>query len=401
MAKFAYQGRSRTGKEQGHIIANSKRDAIFALTNKGIKVINVQEVEQSTLTKDIVIGAPVKHEHLTIYLRQFATLLRAGVTIVDATAILAEQTESKYLKKALTTIEQELREGNPFSRSAAKHQRIFSPMFINMVKAGEAGGNMEETLERLAVHYEKQNVTRQKIKSALAYPVVVGVIAVIVTIFLLVSIVPTFASMFADFGEELPAITQSVLKASEVMQKFWYLVILVFVAIFIFFSVIKSNKKTKYYLDYALLRMPIFGKLLQKSALARMTRTLSSLFSSSVPILQAMKIVEEVVENEVIGKVILQSRDSLERGQSIALPMKKHWAFPPLVTQMITIGEQTGQLDSMLSKVADFYEQEVETATDQLKSLIEPLMIVLLAGVIGVIVASIMIPMFEIYNSVG
>ncbi|MBD3107828.1 type II secretion system F family protein [Bacillus sp. AGMB 02131] len=401
MAKFAYQGRSRSGKEQGHIIANSKRDAIFSLTNKGIKVINVQEVEQSAFTKDIVIGAPVKHEHLTIYLRQFATLLRAGVTIVDATAILAEQTESKHLAKTLTNIEQELREGNPFSRSAAKYQRIFSPMFINMVKAGEAGGNMEETLERLAVHYEKQNVTRQKIKSALAYPVVVGIIAVIVTIFLLVSIVPTFASMFADFGEELPAITQSVLKASEVMQKFWYLVILFFIAIFILFSVIKSNKKTKYYLDYALLRMPVFGKLLQKSALARMTRTLSSLFSSSVPILQAMKIVEEVVENEVIGKVILQSRDSLERGQSIALPMKKHWAFPPLVTQMITIGEQTGQLDSMLSKVADFYEREVETATDQLKSLIEPLMIVLLAGVIGVIVASIMIPMFEIYNSVG
>ena len=206
--------------------------------------------------------------------------------------------------------------------------------------------------------------------------------------------------MFSDFGGELPAITQFVLGASEFMQKAWYLVILFVLLVVFSIMTLKKNAKTKYYYDYAMLRMPLFGKMMQKAVLARMTRTLSSLFSSSVPILQAMKIVEQVVENEVIGRVIRDSHDSLERGQSIADPMKKHWAFPPLITQMISIGEKTGALDAMLGKVADFYEKEVEASTDRLKSLIEPLMIVLLAGIVGTIVISIMVPMFEIFNQV-
>ena len=278
-------------------------------------------------------------------------------------------------------MEQELREGKPLSDSAAKHKKIFSSMFINMIRAGEAGGNMDETLDRLAVHFEKQHNTRSKIQSALAYPVVVGIIAIAVVIFLLVSIVPTFVDMFADMGGELPAITLFVLNASNFMQKFWWLVIGLMAAFVAAIMFIRQNKHTKYYLDYFMLRIPIFGKMIQKSILAQMTRTLSSLFSSSVPILQAMSIVENVVENEVISRVIRQSRDSLERGQSLTEPMKKHWAFPPLVTQMIAIGEETGSLDAMLGKVADFYEQEVENNTDRIKSLIEPLMIVFLAGI--------------------
>ncbi|OIK14347.1 type II secretion system F family protein [Bacillus sp. MUM 13] len=401
MARFKYTGRDKSGKKSGIITAQSKREAIGKLKDDGVRVVEMTLVPETFLTREITIGNPVKLQHFVIYLRQFATLLRAGVSVVESTNILSSQTESKHLRKALQSIEQELRDGNPLSQAASKHKNIFTAMFINMVRAGEAGGNMDETLERLADHYEKQHSTRQKIQSAMAYPTVVAFIAIFVVIFLLKSVVPTFADMFKDFGGQLPAITQFVLNSSAFMQKAWYLIILFFVLMAILIIYIKKNKTTKYYYDYFFLRIPIFGKMMQKAVLARMTRTLSSLFTSSVPILQAMTIVDQVVENEVIGGVIRKSRDSLEKGQSLTDPMRNHWAFPPLVTQMIAIGEQTGALDAMLSKVADFYEKEVENSTDQLKSLIEPIMIVVLAGIVGTIVISIMVPMFEIYNQVG
>lgn len=401
MARFKYSGRDRTKKRSGTITAGSKREALEKLRSDGIRTTEIIELPETLLTKEISFGNPVKLQHLVIYLRQFATLLKAGVSVVESTNILASQTDSKGLRKALLDIEVELREGNQLSVAAAKHSKIFSTMYINMVKAGEAGGNMDDALERLADHYEKQHNTRQKVIAALSYPAVIGVIAIGVVIFLLVSVVPTFVGMFADFGGELPAITKFVLGASEFMQGYWWLILLLMSGFAFSIIAMKKTKKTKYYLDYMVLRMPIFGKLMQKAVLARMTRTLSSLFTSSVPILQALSIVENVVENEVIARVVRQSRDSLEQGQSMTGPMKQHWAFPPLVTQMIAIGEETGSLDGMLGKVADFYEKEVETSTDQIKSLIEPLMIVLLAGLVGTIVTSIMIPMFDIFNHVN
>ncbi|ESU30784.1 hypothetical protein G3A_20380 [Bacillus sp. 17376] len=401
MARFKYSGRDRTKKRSGTITAGSKREALEKLREEGIRTTEIIEVPETWLTKDITIGNPVKLQHLVIYLRQFATLLKAGVSVVESKKILAKQTDSKSLKKALMDIEADLREGVQLSEATAKHSKIFSSMYINMVKAGEAGGNMDETLERLADHYEKQHNTRQKVIAAVSYPAVIAVLAIFVVIFLLVLIVPTFVVMFEDFGGELPAITKFVLGASQFMQSFWWLILLLLLGVVAGLSAMKKNKQTKYYLDFAILRMPIFGKMMQKAVLARMTRTLSSLFSSSVPILQALSIVENVVENEVVGRVVRESRDALEIGQSMTGPMKKHWAFPPLVTQMIAIGEETGSLDAMLGKVADFYEKEVETSTDQLKSLIEPIMIVILAGLVGTIVTSIMIPMFDIFNHVN
>lgn len=400
MGRFKYTGRDQSGKKSGVITAATKKDALIQLKKQEVRVVDIMELPETLMTKDITIGNPVKLQHLVIFLRQFSTLLQAGVTVVESTHILAQQTESKALGKALMEIEDELRDGNPLSEAFARHKKIFEPLLINMLKAGEASGSLDETLEGLATHYEKQHITRQKIISALAYPMVVGVIAIGVVIFLLAAVVPTFVNMLTDFGGELPAITKFVISSSEFMQKFWYLIILLFVAVAVTLAMLRRNKQTKYYLDYAILRIPIFGKMLQKAALARMTRTLSSLFSSSVPILQALAIVEKVVENEVISKVIGESRRSLEKGISLTEPMKRHWAFPPLVTQMIAIGEETGSLDAMLAKVADFYEKEVESATDRLKSLIEPLMIVMLAGLVGTIVTSILVPMFEIFNSV-
>jgi type IV pilus assembly protein PilC len=399
MARFKYSGRDRRGKRQGSINAASRREAMEKLKEQGIRVIEMKEVPETLMTKDLSFGEPVKLQHFVIYLRQFATLLKAGVTVVDATGILAVQTESKSLKKALLAAEQEMREGNPYSEAVSKHKKIFNSMYINMIKAGEVSGNLDGTLDRLAEHFEKQHYTRQKIKSALSYPIVIGIIAVAVVIFLLTSVVPTFVTMFDDLGGDLPAITKFVLAASEFVQGYWWVLTIITVLIVVLFTFLQKNKKTRYYLDLISLKIPIFGKMLQKAALARMMRTLSSLFSSSVPILQAMAIVEKVVENDVLAKVIHESRDSLEKGKSMTEPMKDHWAFPPLVTQMIIIGEGTGALDTMLNKIAEFYEKEVETATDQLKSLIEPMMIVVLAGLVGTIVLAIMMPMFGMFDA--
>jgi type IV pilus assembly protein PilC len=401
MARFKYSGRDRRGKKEGTLTAASRREAMAKLKEDGIRVIEMTEVPETLMTMELTIGNPVKLQHFVIYLRQFATLIKAGVTVVEATGILAVQTESKALKKALQAVEQDLREGNPYSESVAKHKKIFNSMFINMVKAGEVAGNMDETLEKLADDFEKQHDTVSKVKSALTYPAVIGILAIGAVIFLLVGVVPTFVTMFEDMGAELPGITKFVLNASGFMQSFWWMILLIGLGFVFAIVYMKKNKKTKYYLDYALLRMPIFGNMLQKAALARMMRTLSSLFSSSVPILQAMSIVEKVVENEVIARVIRESRNSLEKGRSMTEPMMNHWAFPPLVTQMISIGESTGALDSMLSKIAEFYEKEVEQGTDRLKSLIEPLMIVFLAGVVGVIVLSIMMPMFSMFDQMS
>ncbi|MBM4762446.1 type II secretion system F family protein [Bacillus sp. B15-48] len=399
MAKFRYVGRDKTGKKFArNVNANSKREAVLKLRAEGIRVIDINELPETLLTKDIDIGNPVKLEDMVIYLRQFATLIKAGVTIVDATKILAMQTESKKLRSSLKDIEFYLRQGRPFSDSAEKHKKVFEPIFINMVRAGEAGGNMEEALERLAIHYEKQHHTLEKVKSAMAYPIVVGVIAIAVVIFLLVSIVPTFVEMFSDLGADLPTITKFVMNTSVFMQIYWWLLVVLAIVFVISINIAKNNSQTKYYYDLVKLKFPVFGKIIQKAVLARMTRTLSSLFSSGVPILQALAIVETIVENEVIAKVIRESREELTRGQSLTGPMKEHWAFPPLTTHMIAIGEETGSLDTMLSKVADFYEQDVDTSTDRLKSLIEPLMIVVLAAMVGIIVLAIMVPMFDMFN---
>ncbi|MEH7384767.1 type II secretion system F family protein [Bacillus sp. JJ1521] len=400
MPRFKYEGRDKFGKKTGTISGTSKKDAVSSLRDKGIRVITINEVPETFLTKDIAVGNPVKLRDFVIFLRQFSTLIKAGITIVDSMNILANQTSSKPLQKALSDVEVDLREGIPLSAATAKHKRIFTTLFTNMVRVGEVGGNLDDTLENLAVYYEKQNKTRQKVKSAMAYPAVVGIVAVVVVIFLLVSVVPTFVDMFADFGAELPGITKFVLNASVFMQKFWWLVILLGLVIYLFFMFLKQKQETRYYLDYAILKTPIFGKLIQKAVLARMTRTLNSMLYSSVPILQALTVVETIVENEVIAGVIKQSRQALEQGKSMTEPMKKHWAFPPLITHMIAIGESTGSLDEMLGKVANFYEDEVDNATDQLKSLIEPLMIVFLSSIVGTIVTAILVPMFDIFNQI-
>lgn len=400
MARFTYEGRDARAVRRGTIVATNKRDAAIKLKGQGIRVNSLVEQRETVLTKDITIGSPVKREQLIMFLRQFSTLLQAGVTIVDAVRILSLQVEQPAFRKILTSVQEDLRKGTPLSDAFAKHPKVFEPFVLNMISAGELSGTVDESLDRLADHFEKAYRTRQKVVSALAYPVVVGILAIGVVIFLLTFVVPMFVDMFDSIGGELPWLTLFVLAASAWMEHYWYILILLAAAVVVGIMLMRSNPKGKYMLDSFLLRMPIFGNIAKKSSLAMMTRTLSSMFSSSVPILQSLSMTERVIGNEVISKVIGESRESMERGGSLTEPMMNHWAFPPLIPHMIAIGEETGSLDSMLAKVADFYEKEVEAATDRLKALIEPIMIVLLAAIVGTIVLSILLPMFSMFEQI-
>ncbi|PIC70698.1 type II secretion system protein F [Sporosarcina sp. P16b] len=400
MARFTYEGRDAKAIRRGTVTATNKRDAAIKLKDQGIRVVNLVEQKETMLTKDITIGSPVKRDQLIMFLRQFSTLLQAGVTIVDAVRILSMQVEQAAFRKILTAVQEDLRTGTALSAAFGKHPKVFEPLILNMVAAGEVSGTVDESLDQLAEHFEKAYRTRQKVTSAMAYPVVVGIIAITVVIFLLWFVVPMFVDMFDSIGGQLPWLTRAVMAASAWIASYWYMLILIVSILVVGYMMFRSNPKGKYILDTILLKLPIFGSIAQKSSLAMMTRTLSSMFSSSVPILQALSMTERVVGNEVISKVIGESRVSMERGGSLTEPMLNHWAFPPLIPHMIAIGEETGSLDSMLAKVADFYEKEVEAATDRLKALIEPLMIVFLAAIVGTIVLAIMLPMFSMFEQI-
>ncbi|MEK4038307.1 type II secretion system F family protein [Paenibacillus sp. FSL L8-0493] len=400
MPLFEYQVKTAAGKSiKGKLTATDKPTAMEELRKRGLTVFSLIERKTTILSMDIYIGNPVKPLHFIIYCRQFATLMRAGVSIVDATRILAEQTESKPLRKALVDVNSSLIRGISFSQAVQDHKKIFPQLFVSMIRAGEESGDIEGTLDRLAMFFEKQHTTTEKIKSALTYPITVGVMAIAAVIYLLWAIVPQFVTMFESMDAELPAITQMVLALSKSIQGQWYFWILGVLLLVIAFQITKRTEKGAYALDYAKLKIPVFGKLNQKGSIAQFTRTFSSLYASSVPILQSLVIVEEVAGNKVIGRFIRSAGDSLRQGNPLSEPLKKAWVFPPLVTQMIAIGEETGALDTMLSKVADFYEMDVENTVDRLKSLLEPLLIAFLAAVVGVIVAAIMLPMFSLYGN--
>lgn len=403
MAMYKYVGRTEKGSlKRGTIEGNSRREVMNKLRAQGISPREITETKPSIFNRDLNIGGSgVKAEDFVIYCRQFATLIRAGVTIVDATNILADQTESKVLRKTLKDVEREIRGGVAFSDAVAKYPKVFPPLFGNMIRAGEMTGNIDDTLDRMASYFEKQHSLKKNIQSTLAYPMILTVLIIGVVIFLLVYIIPQFTGIYDQFGSELPAITQFILKVSDIVQELWWLVLIILALIVgIFVFLYKTNKPFNYSVHVTILKMPIFGKLLQKAAIARMTRTLSSLFSSAVPILDALSIVAKVVENPVISKIVTDARDNLEAGGTLSEPLASHWVFPPLVHQMTAIGEQTGTLDFMLDKIADFYEEDVDRTVDTLKSLIEPIMIVVLAGVVGFIVLSVMIPMFSVFSEI-
>jgi type IV pilus assembly protein PilC len=401
---FQYEAIDRkTGKsKKGKVKLGTRADAIEQLKHQGLAIVNITEVKPSIWKRDlnIHIGKPVSTKDFVVFCRQLATLLHSGATVVDSLRLLSDQAKSKPFKKALEQIYKDVRSGVPLSDACDDYPKIFDKVFVNMIRAGELSGNMDEVLERLATFFEKEHNTREKVKSALTYPIVVSIIATVVVTFLLTNVIPKFINTLIASGGEIPLPTAIVLAISNFLINYWYVPLLGIALIILSFSYIKKTSKGRYMIDYLLLKMPIFGPLIQKSAIARMSRTLSSLFVSAVPILQSLTMVAEIVDNEVIARTIRESRESLRGGDTLSEPLGKSWIFPKLVTHMISIGEQTGQLDTMLEKVADFYEADVDHMASRLSAIIEPVMIVILAVIVGTIVLAAMLPMFEIYQNV-
>lgn len=402
MAIFQYEGKLLNGKrKKGRITAVSLREAKDKLRQESILVTDLSELESTGLNKEVnILPERVKIEHLIMYVRQFATLIRAGVPIVRATSILRVQTESKVLKKTLSQVEDDLKEGIAYSEAIKKHPRVFSNFFSSMALAGETSGNLEEALDQIGLQLQKQYDVKRKVISALTYPLVVSIVAIGVVAFLMVNVVPTFASIFGQLGGELPLITRIVVAVSDFIAAFWWLLLaIVIIGVFVFTWMLKRDRE-RFVIDRLLLKMPIFGPIVTKSQIALLTRSLAVLLQAAVPILTAIEITERIVSNRVIRKGLTEAREMMAQGIPLHEPLMRNSNFPPLMTQMIAVGEESGDLDSMLNEVAEFYETEVETTTDRLKSIIEPLLIVVLASVVGVIVISIVVPMFQIYGDI-
>ncbi|WP_114165779.1 type II secretion system F family protein [Exiguobacterium sp. TNDT2] len=402
MAIFQYEGKLLNGKrKKGRITALSLREAKEKLRQESILVTELAELESTGLNKEVnLLPERVKIEHLIMYVRQFATLIRAGVPIVRATSILRVQTESKMLKKTLSQIEDDLREGIAYSEAIKKHPRVFSNFFSSMALAGEASGNLEEALDQIGLQLQKQYDVKRKVISALTYPLVVSIVAIGVVAFLMVNVVPTFASIFGQLGGELPLITRIVVAVSDFIAAYWWLIFGGAILALLIFTWMLKRDKERYVIDGLLLKMPIFGPIVLKSQIALLTRSLAVLLQAAVPILTAIEITEKIVSNRVIRKGLGQARNMMAQGIPLHEPLERNDSFPPLMTQMIAVGEESGDLDSMLNEVAEFYETEVETTTDRLKSIIEPLLIVVLASIVGVIVIAIVVPMFQIYGDI-
>ncbi|MBM7541791.1 type IV pilus assembly protein PilC [Amphibacillus cookii] len=400
MPIYAYQARTLEGKlTKGKVETETEKDALIELKQVGLLVFKIKKLNP-ILYSDINIGRLIKNKDFVIFLRQFSTLVNAGISLVDTTEILAEQSNSKALRNGLTEVRAHIQEGESLSRALERYPKLFPELLVSMINAGEASGRLDEILERMATYYEKQHQLKQKIMTAMTYPIVIGTLALLITMFLLAFIVPIFTDMFLSFDQEIPPYTQFVVNVSDFMQQFWWLFIIMISLTVIIIKGLVKRERFAYLFDHIHLKLPIFGMFIQKATLARMSQTLSSLLNSSIPILEALEITEHVVRNRVVKEVLKESRMALEEGESLTKPMKEHWVFPKLVTQMIAVGEATGSIDAMLKKVSDFYEQELEEASDKLKSLIEPVLIIFLAFIVGSIVLSVVIPMFNLFENI-
>ncbi len=405
MPAFAYKAKMLTGgMTEGLIEASDQKAAVDQLRAQKLVPLEINE-SAPPLFEKIMAFLPfkptVKAKELVLFSRQLSTLVSAGVPLVQGLSILEEQVESKLFKSIVHQIKDDIEAGQSITDALRKHPNAFEELYVSMIKAGEVGGILDIILERLSAYLEAAENLKGKVKGAMMYPLVVSIIATAVTLFLLMGVIPTFSSIFAGFGAELPWITQLLINVSFGLRRFWFLVL---GAPVIGFVVLKQYAKTEIgrrNLDSVMLKLPIFGVLLKKVAVAKFTRTLGTLIKSGVPILSALETVAKTSGNRVIEIAIMTARESVKEGERIAIQLKKANIFPPMVIQMVAIGEETGNLDTMLAKIADFYDQEVDTAVKALTSMIEPIIIVVMGVVIGFIVIAMFLPMFELGSLAG
>ncbi len=401
MPTFVYSGKTSGGElRKGQIDAANLAQATASLRRQQIIPVSISQKKSlfATLNSINIPGLTkgVTTKDLAIFSRQFATMIDAGLPLVQCLDILSTQHDNAEFKKTLNEVKNAIEGGSTFADALKKHPKVFDSLYVNLVNAGEVGGILDTILNRLALFLEKTEKIKNKIKSAMTYPVAVIIIASLVVAGLLMFVVPIFEGMFKDFGQALPAPTQIVVFLSKFMQHSWYYLIAAIVIIGIVFNRVYKTEKGRFIMDGLFLKAPVFGDLLRKTATARFTRTLGTMISSGVPILEALEIVSKASGNSVIEKSIMNARESLSQGKTLAEPLIEQKIFPGMVTQMIAVGETTGALDSMLNKIADFYEDEVDTAVDSLTSLIEPMLMVFLGVVVGGLVIALYLPIFQL-----
>lgn len=399
MAAYNYTAIDKTGKEKkGALEADTKEKVRDLLKADGLTALTVSE--QSLMTRDINlnIGGKPKPRDMSIFCRQFVSIVGAGVTIIDAMEMLSEQTENKILKKAIFEAKVAVEKGESLANAMRKNAKVFTDMFITMVEAGEASGSLEISFTRMATQFEKEAKLKALVKKASIYPSVVAVVAVVVVFAMLTFVVPTFQQMFNDLGTELPAITQLVVNMSGFMQRFWYLIALGIVLLVLLVRYFKTTDAGRRFFGRLSLKAPLFGKLTVKTAASRLARTLSTLMASGLPLIDALEITASTMTNIFFREAVIDAKDDVVMGTTLSEPLRRGKLFPALVCHMLKIGEESGNMEAMLDKLADYYDEEVEVTTQSLMAALEPAIIIFLAVVIGGIILAIIMPMAQMYG---
>jgi len=401
---YVWKGRTVGGEIQtGELTLESQDEALSALRKRRIIISSVREKKAEMKMGLPKMGGGVSTRDLAIFTRQFATMINAGLPLVQCLDILSKQTEKADFRSVIAQVMRDVEAGTTLAEAMGKkeHAKVFDELFVNMVEAGEAGGILDNILQRLATYIEKAEALKRKIKGAMVYPAVVLSVAVLATSFMLIFIIPTFARMFTGFGAELPLPTKIVMGLSSFLRAYWWAMIGTGIAITVGLQRYYMTEKGHLQIDTFLLKVPVLGDVLRKGAVARFTRTLATLISSGVPILNGLEITARTAGNRVVQNAIMAARASIREGETIAAPLRQSTVFPQMVVQMISVGEETGALDDMLTRIADFYDDEVDTAVDSLTSLIEPIMIVVMGSIVGGMVIAMYLPMFKLINVVA
>ena len=402
MPVFLWEGQTRKGeKKKGEIEAANEAALRGILRRQGLTSITVKQKPKNLSEYLPFLKQKVKEKEVVIFARIFATMINAGLPLIQCLDLLAQQEQNKTFAQIITAIKEDIEGGSTLSDALKKYPKVFDDLFVNLVAAGESGGILDVVLQRLSNYMEKAMKLKSKVKGAMTYPASVLVISIAVVSLLLVKVIPTFQKMFEGFGGELPGPTQFLITLSTYAQKYFLVAIIALaVAVYAFRRYYKTEKGTLL-IDDLILRAPVFGPLLKKVAVARFTRTMSTMMTSGVPILEGLAIVSKTAGNKVVENALIRVRKSISEGKTIAEPLLETGIFPPMVVQMIAVGEATGALDAMLSKIADFYDDEVDTAVDAMTALLEPFMMVFLGGVVGGMIIAMYLPIFKMASVVG
>ncbi|MTI48218.1 MAG: type II secretion system F family protein [Firmicutes bacterium] len=401
MPNYKYTALDKLGKKVDKTYsANSREEVLNMLRQNGYYPVNIEIDSKAKDIKKFSLPSKVKTKDIAIFCRQFYAMLNAGVPIINCLEILRNQTENKKLKKTVGEVYEDVQKGMTFSESLKNHRNVFPDLLIHMVEAGEVSGNLDIIMDRMASHFEKENKINNKIKSAMTYPIILGIVAVIVVIFLLTVVMPTFIGMFEGSGVPLPLPTRILLSISDFLKGYWYLVLIITIGLFYILTKYMQTDKGKYAMDRFKFRIPVLSSTTKKVVTSRFTRTMSTLLASGVSLIEALDIVSRVVGNKIVSDGLQQSKEDVRKGINLAEPIGNIGIFPPMVVSMIKIGEESGALDDILDKTANFYDEEVETAMQRLTTLLEPIMIVFMAVIIGFIVIAMMLPMFDMVNTI-